>query len=135
MRASSKHSMDRRCSGLRLSATCGLAPAAVAGHVGQGGPVAVQPAGAPRVRLNVVIDVGQRDAVRVEERRGHAAVVEAGAVAQQGRVVLPQAAQREVQLALHRHQQRAMPLPLQHGAAVCGLAGRSSRAGAPGWCW
>jgi hypothetical protein len=62
--------------------------------------------------------------VHVEERHGHAAVVEAGAVAQQGRVVLPQAAQREVELAFHRHQQGAMPFPLQHGAAVCGLQGK-----------
>jgi hypothetical protein len=100
-----------------------LAPAAVTGHVGQGGPVTVQPAGAARA-AEVVIDVGKGDAMRVEEGRGHAAVIETGAVAQQGCVVLPQAAQREFQLTLHRHQQRAMPLALQHGAAVCGLQGK-----------
>ena len=100
----------------------GLAPATMAGHMGQGGAVAVESADVPR-SLERVINIGQRDAVHVEERHGHAVVVEAGAVAQQGRVVLPQAAQCEVELAFHRDQQGAMPFPLQHGAAVCGLQG------------
>jgi hypothetical protein len=48
MRQSSKNSTAMRWKGLQLSAICGLAPAAVAGHVGQGGAVAVEAGDLPR---------------------------------------------------------------------------------------
>ena len=92
----------------------GAAPAPVGGHVSQHRAVAVQPADA----MPVVIHIRQADAQRVIVGDGFAQFVERRGVRHQIVCVLPQAKQVQIELAGVVHQQRAVPLALQHGTAV-----------------
>jgi hypothetical protein len=116
MRLSSKNSIARRCIGLKLSANIGVLqrrwPAMCARRRGSG-----------RCRKRRAHRRGRR-AGGCRKRRNRAAVAAAPGgsgsvgVRHELRAVAPQPAQVEVEQALVVDQQGAVPLALQHGAAV-----------------
>jgi hypothetical protein len=71
----------------------------------------------------VVVNIRNPHAQLVEIGHRLAQFVEGGGVRHQLLRFPPEAAQIEIQLALHVHEQGAVALPLQHGAAVGGLDG------------
>ena len=132
MRLSSKHSTARRCSGLRLSATCGRAPEPVAGQVRKDRAVALESADT----AVLVEHFGQAPAIGLCIRQGNrgrrALVLGVHGVRDQRDLLAPQAAQRQLQPTLGIDQQRAMAFALEQRTAVGVWQGRRSRSGAAG---
>jgi hypothetical protein len=92
----------------------GLGPAPMADHVGQSGAVAVEAGNT----AGVIEDVGQADSRRVVVGKRRQCLIDVAGVGDQLRAVLPQGTQVEIEPAFVVEQERAVPLALQHGAAV-----------------
>ena len=96
-------------------------PAPVAHHMGEGGAIAIETDNPFFTLAGIVIDIRYPHAQLVVIRHRFTQFVKGRGVGHQLFRGLPQATQVEVKLALDIHEQRAVTLALQHGAAVSRL--------------